>query len=114
MLGQLTEPLIVGDDAAAAAVWEAEQGAADETTPTFDRIQMSPKRLAAFTEISMQVMRQSTISMENFVRGRLLQARDNALDTAALSPQSGSARFCRHQRGDSRHTAAGRRLACAA
>lgn len=79
------------NDAAAAAVWEAEQGAADETSPTFDRIQMSPKRLAAFTEISMQVMRQSTISMENFVRGRLLNARDNALDTAAISPQSGSA-----------------------
>lgn len=79
------------NDAAAAAVWEAEQGAADETSPTFDRIQMSPKRLAAFTEISMQVMRQSTISMENFVRGRLLNARDNALDVAAISPQSGSA-----------------------
>lgn len=79
------------NDAAATAVWEAEQGAADETTPTFDRVQMSPKRLAAFTDISMQVMRQSTISMENFVRGRLLNARDNALDTAAISPQSGSA-----------------------
>jgi HK97 family phage major capsid protein len=79
------------NDAAAAAVWEAEQGAADETNPTFDRVQMSPKRLAAFTEISMQVLRQSTISMENFVRNRLMNARDNALDTAALSPQSGSA-----------------------
>ena len=79
------------NDASAAAVWETEVSAADETSPTFDRMQMSPKRLAAFVDISMQVLRQSTISMENFVRGRLLQARDNALDTAALSPQSGSA-----------------------
>lgn len=79
------------NDAASTAVWETEVAAADETSPTFDRVQMSPKRLAAFTDISMQVLRQSTISMENFVRGRLLNARDNALDTAALSPQSGSA-----------------------
>lgn len=79
------------NDTAAAAVWEAEQGAADETSPTFDRVQMSPKRLAAFSEISMQVLRQSSIAMENFVRGRLMNARDNALDTAALSPQAGSA-----------------------
>jgi len=79
------------NDAAAAAVWETEVSAADETSPTFDRMQMSPKRLAAVVDISMQVLRQSTISMENFVRGRLLQARDNALDTAALSPQSGQA-----------------------
>lgn len=79
------------NDAAATAVWETEVSAADETSPTFDRMQMSPKRLAAFVDISMQVLRQSTISMENFVRNRLLQARDNALDTAALSPQSGSA-----------------------
>lgn len=79
------------NDAASTAVWETEVSAADETSPTFDRVQMSPKRLAAFTDISMQVLRQSTISMENFVRGRLLNARDNALDTAAISPQSGSA-----------------------
>lgn len=79
------------NDAASTAVWETEVAAADETSPTFDRVQMSPKRLAAFTDISMQVLRQSTISMENFVRGRLLNARDNTLDTAALSPQSGSA-----------------------
>ena len=79
------------NDAASTAVWETEVAAADETSPTFDRVQMSAKRLAAFTDISMQVLRQSTISMENFVRGRLLNARDNALDTAALSPQSGSA-----------------------
>lgn len=73
------------------AVWETEQSAADETTPTFDRVQLTPKRLAAFTEASWQLIRQSTISAENLIRERLLQARDNALDTAAISPQSGQA-----------------------
>lgn len=79
------------NDAAAAAVWETEVASADETSPTFDRVQMSPKRLAAFTDVSMQILRQSTIPMENFVRNRLMNARDRAIDTAALSPQSGSA-----------------------
>jgi HK97 family phage major capsid protein len=73
------------NDGAAAAVWETEQSTADETTPTFDRVQMSPKRLAAWTEYSLQLLRQSTISVENFIRNRLMNARDNALDSAALA-----------------------------
>lgn len=78
------------NDAAASAAWETEQSAADETSPTFDRIQMSPNRLAAYTEVSMQAMRQSTISMEAFVRNRLMNARDRALDLAALNGTGGS------------------------
>ena len=78
------------NDAAASAAWETEQSAADETSPTFDRIQMSPNRLAAYTEVSMQAMRQSTISMEAFVRNRLMNARDRALDLAALAGTGGS------------------------
>lgn len=78
------------NDASATATWDTEQATATETSPTFDRVQMSPNRLAAFTDISMQIMRQSTISMENFVRNRLLQARDNALDVAALNGSGGS------------------------
>lgn len=78
------------NDASATATWDTEVATATETSPTFDRVQMSPNRLAAFTDISMQVMRQSTINMENFVRNRLLQARDNALDVAALNGGGGS------------------------
>lgn len=73
------------NDAAATAVWATEQAASTETSPTFDRVQMSPKRLTGFTEVSMQIMRQSEIVMENFVRERLLNARDNALDIASLN-----------------------------
>lgn len=78
------------NDAAATATWDTEQATATETSPTLDRVQMSPNRLAAFTDISMQIMRQSTINMENFVRNRLLQARNNALDVAALNGSGGS------------------------
>lgn len=79
------------NDAAASAVWDTEQATSTETTPSFDRVQMSPNRLTAYTEYSRQLLQQSTISVEAFVRNRLLQARDNALDVAALTGAGGSA-----------------------
>jgi HK97 family phage major capsid protein len=73
------------NDADAAAVWATEVATATETSPTFDRLQMSPKRLAAFTDISRQVMIQSTIDMENFIRRRLSFAVAKAVDLSMLS-----------------------------
>jgi HK97 family phage major capsid protein len=73
------------NDADAAAVWEGENDANAETSPTFDRIQLSPNRLGAFTDISKQVMVQSSIDMENFIRRRLNFAIAKALDYAALN-----------------------------
>lgn len=73
------------NDAASTAVWEGENTANDETTPTFDRIQLSPNRLGAFTDISKQLLVQSTIDVENFVRNSLSVAIANALDTAAIN-----------------------------
>lgn len=73
------------NDADASAAWEGEVDTTAETSPTFDRVQMSPERLAAFTDVSRQVMIQSTIDMENFVRQRLNFAVQKALDSAALN-----------------------------
>jgi HK97 family phage major capsid protein len=86
MLRGLTGNLdIPRNDADAAAVWEGENDANAETSPTFDRIQLSPNRLGAFTDISKQVMVQSSIDMENFIRRRLNFAIAKALDYAALN-----------------------------
>lgn len=73
------------NDAAATAVWEGENDANAETSPTFDRIQMSPNRLGAFTDISKQLMVQSSIDVENFVRNRLNEAVNRALDYALIN-----------------------------
>lgn len=73
------------NDAAATAVWEGENDANAETSPTFDRIQMSPNRLGAYTEISKQLMAQSSIDVENFIRERLNNAINNALDYALIN-----------------------------
>lgn len=73
------------NDADAAATWEGENDANAETSPTFDKISLSPKRLGAFTDISKQLMVQSSIDVENFVRQRLNFAVAKALDSAAIN-----------------------------
>jgi len=78
------------NDADASAVWAGEVTTSTETSPTFDRIQMAPERLTAFTDVSKQVALQSTIDMENFVRGRLNFANNKALDLAALNGSGSS------------------------
>lgn len=79
------------NDGASTAVWAGEQTTSTETSMTFDRVQMSPNRLTAYTEISTQVTRQSSLLIENIVRRSLIQARDNALDVAALTGAGGTA-----------------------
>lgn len=78
------------NDATATAVWAGEQVASTETSPTTDRVQMSPNRLTAFTDFSTQLFRQSQIMIENFIRNRLLKARDNKLDVSALTGAGGT------------------------
>lgn len=74
------------NDAGATAVWaSAENTTSTETTPTFDKISMSPKRITAFTDVSQQNLLQTSIAMENFVRERLARSRDNLLETACIS-----------------------------
>lgn len=73
------------NDADAAAVWEGENDANAETSPTFDRLQMSPNRLGAFTDISKQLMVQSSLDVENFIRRRLNFAIAKALDYALIN-----------------------------
>jgi len=73
------------NDAAATATWETEGAANDETSPTFDKISMSPNRLGAFTDISKQLLVQSSIDVENFVRNRLSEAVNRALDYALIN-----------------------------
>jgi HK97 family phage major capsid protein len=73
------------NDADATAAWEGEVDTTAETSPTFDRVQMSPERLAAYTDVSRQWLIQSTIDAENFTRQRLSFAVQKALDAAALN-----------------------------
>jgi HK97 family phage major capsid protein len=77
------------NNAATTATWDTEIAAATETNPTFDKISLTPKRLNALTKISKQLLAQSSVSIENFVRGRLIEANGRALDIAALNGATG-------------------------
>lgn len=72
-------------DADAEAEWEGENDANAETSPTFDSFTMTPHRLGAFTDISKQVMLQSSMDMEAYVRRRLNLAVQRKLDSTAIN-----------------------------
>lgn len=73
------------NDAVATGTWEGENDANAESSPTFDRVQLTPNRVGTFTDISKQLILQSTIDAENFVRRNIERAIATAVDTAAIN-----------------------------
>lgn len=71
--------------AASAGGWiSTEGGAAGESEPTFGTVSLSPKTVGAFTDITRQLMLQSTPAVEALVRDDLTQALALAIDKGAL------------------------------
>lgn len=66
------------------AAWETETGAADEVNPAATKISYTPNRLAAFVDVSKQLMMQSSPSIEAYLRDFLLRAVASKLQAAAL------------------------------
>jgi len=56
-----------------------------EATTTFSVLDLSPNRLGAFTDISKQLMLQSTPDVEAIVMEEIRRAIENAVDTAAIN-----------------------------
>jgi HK97 family phage major capsid protein len=57
-----------------AFAWETETSNVDETTPTFDNITITPKRVGGYVDVSMQMLKQSIFVVEPFIRD-ILQTR---------------------------------------
>lgn len=70
-------------------VWETENSAADEFTLTFDAIDLSPKRLAGYTDISGQMLVQSEEITEAYLRSKIEYGLAAAIDTAVLAGPTG-------------------------
>jgi HK97 family phage major capsid protein len=66
------------------ASWETETSAADEVSPAATKISYTPNRLAAFVDVSKQLMMQSSPSIEAYLRDFLLRAVASKLQAAAL------------------------------
>jgi len=71
-------------DGAATASWVDEEGSVSETAQSFAQVTLSPKRLSARTVYSDQLVRQSSIAIENFVRDDLMRVTAIELDRTAL------------------------------
>jgi HK97 family phage major capsid protein len=66
--------------------WEGgENDANAEAVSTFSVLDLSPNRLGAFTDISKQLMLQSTPDVEAIVMEEIRRAIENAVDTAAIN-----------------------------
>ena len=76
--------------AASAAFISAEGGAAGESELTIGNVSMSPKSLGAFTDITRQLMIQSSLDVENLVRNDLAASMAIAIDDAALEGSGSS------------------------
>jgi HK97 family phage major capsid protein len=70
-------------------VWETENSSADEFTLTFDAIDLSPKRLAGYTDISGQMLVQSEEITEAYLRSKIEYGIAAAFDTAVLAGPTG-------------------------
>jgi len=69
--------------------WETENSSADEFTLTFDAIDLSPKRLAGYTDISGQMLVQSNDITEQYLRTKIEQGIAQAIDVAFLAGATG-------------------------
>ena len=67
--------------------WKGETADAEETDAAVDLLEMSPKRLTAYTQFSRQVLIQSSIpdGVEAFLREDLRKSDELALDAAAIN-----------------------------
>lgn len=69
--------------------WETENSSADEFTLTYDAIDLSPKRLAGYTDISGQMIVQSPEISEPYLRRKIGYGIGAALDTALINGPTG-------------------------
>jgi len=68
LTGNLDLPRIVAGTAAAG---KAENGTSDEVSPTTAMLQLTPKRLPAYIDISERLLLQSSVAIETILRGHL-------------------------------------------
>lgn len=75
---------IPAGDALATASFNTEQGAAAETNPTVKKVSLTPKRLAAYTDMTLQMMYQSSVGLENWVVSELTNAEARKIDQVGI------------------------------
>ncbi|KKL90347.1 hypothetical protein LCGC14_1905620, partial [marine sediment metagenome] len=72
------------------STWRSEGGLATQSDPTFTAVTMSPNRLTTYTQYTAQLLRQTSIDIEKFVRENLYYSIANALETAVFTGSGSS------------------------
>ena len=72
------------------ATWRSEGGVATQSDPTFTAVTMKPNRLTTYTEYTTQLLKQSSIDVERFVRENLYYSVANALENAVYEGSGSS------------------------
>lgn len=85
MDGLSSDVEIPGGDQNIQALWLASEDAdAAESVPTFRKVTLSPKDVAAFTDITRRMLQQATIAIEAYVRMQLMEGHRIAIDHAGV------------------------------
>lgn len=82
LTGNLDLPRV---NAATNATWKAENAALDASSPTMGQLELRPRRVGTFTEISRQLLIQSSPDIEGWLRADLANAIAGAWEAAAIN-----------------------------
>lgn len=80
--GNLDIPKVAADDQ---AVEKAENAVSAESSATFSKISMAPRRLPVFAEVSRQLLLQSSVDVEAWLRSDLAFQIAQVMDTRAIN-----------------------------
>lgn len=83
-LGNLTGDFSIPKNGGVSVGWASETGAATESTPTIGQVALSPKRITATTDVSRQLIKQSSADVEMMLRDDFFGAVAAGIDAAAL------------------------------
>lgn len=80
--GNIDFPKVIADDAAAE---RAENATSAESSPTFSKVSLTPRRLPVFAEVSRQLLLQSSVDVEAWLRNDLAFQIAQVMDARAIS-----------------------------
>jgi len=90
MLTGLRGDLQIPSMSAENVFWEGEVTETSDGAGAFSHIKMSPKRISAYIDVSMQFIRQDTLGAEELIRRDLINAINNKLEATILSDAAAS------------------------
>jgi HK97 family phage major capsid protein len=84
MNGLRGNPKWVRHNGDVAFAWETENSDVNETTPTLDSIDMSPKRVGGYVDVSVQFLKQNVFIVEPWLRGIIEKRYELTVDDAVI------------------------------